>query len=188
MSTIYQILEPTLSTATLQAGDRVPVYNTSTGRTVSMTGAQIGAAQKGVVNLTAGGTTLSLTQALHANRVVTTNNTAPFTITLPASAGTGDSYTVQIQVVATATTSAIKVANGTDVMQGFVAALTTSSDNVIGYHTSATSDTIALNGTTLGGVVGDWVRLTDVKTGFWMVEMQTTPTGSTATPFSATVS
>jgi hypothetical protein len=62
-----------------------------------------------------------------------------------------------------------------------------SSANVVGYGTSATSDTITLNGTTLGGVVGDIVEITDVKTGFFSVKIFASPTGTTATPFSATV-
>lgn len=137
------------------------------------------------INTTA--TTLTITAASHANRMVTISSAAPIAITLPQATGSGSKYKFQVQVVATATSHTIKVANATDVMQGFVVALTTSSANIIGYGTSATSDTISLNGTTLGGVVGDIVEIEDVKTGFFSVKLFTSPTGSTATPFSATV-
>ena len=140
----------------------------------------------GVVDTTA--TALTITQALHGNRTVTISSAAPIAVTLPAATGTGSVYRFQVQVVATATGHTIKVANATDVMQGIVCALTTSSANVIGYGTTSTSDTITLNGTTLGGVVGDWFELVDIKSGFFMVRGNTSPTGSTATPFSATVS
>lgn len=171
--------------ATVAETDTIPTLNTGTSRGASATVAQIRAAALAPVNTTA--TTLALTAALHAGRVVTVSSAAPIAITLPASAGTGQRYLIQVQVAATATASTIKVANATDIMQGFVLALTTSSDNVIGYKATATDDTISVNGTTKGGVAGDWVELIDVKTGFWMVKMRTAPTGSTATPFSATV-
>lgn len=140
----------------------------------------------GVVDTTA--TTLTVTQATHGNKTVTVSSAAPIAITLPQATGTGSVYKFQIQVVATATSHTIKVANGTDVVQGVSWCLTTSSANVVGYGTSATSDTITLNGTTLGGVVGDIVEITDVKTGFFSVKIFASPTGTTATPFSATVS
>ncbi len=132
-------------------------------------------------------TTLAITQALHAGSTVTISSAAPIAITLPQATGSGSQYRFQIQVVATATSHTIKVANATDVMQGIVVALTTSSANIVGYGTSATSDTISLNGTTLGGVVGDWFEIIDIKTGFFLVRGNTSPTGTTATPFSATV-
>ena len=93
-------------------------------------------------------------------------------------------------IVHTTVTSSliIAVANATDVIQGMVVALSTASDAMIGFKTSATSDTIALNGTTLGGVADDIIELVDELTGFWSVLMFTRPTGTYATPFSATVS
>lgn len=170
--------------ASVAETDTLPVLP-SGGRAATATVAQVRAATVAPVNTTA--TTLGLTAALHGNRVTTISSAAPIAITLPASAGTGTNYYLQMQVVATATSHTIKVANATDVMQGVSWCLTTSSANVIGYGTSATSDTISLNGTTLGGVVGDIIELRDLKTGFWSVRIFASPTGSTATPFSATV-
>lgn len=137
------------------------------------------------VNTTA--TTLTVTQAAHGNRVVTVSSAAPLAVTLPQATGSGTKYKFQVQVAATATGHTIKVANGTDVMQGIAWQLTSSSNNTIGFATSATSDTITLNGTTLGGVAGDVIEITDVKTGFFSVLLNTVATGSYATPFSATV-
>lgn len=137
------------------------------------------------VNVT--GTTLAVTQAAHGGRTVTVSAAAPIAVTLPQATGAGTSYRFQLQVAATATGHTIKVANATDVMQGVNWALTTASANVVGYGTSATSDTITLNGTTSGGVVGDIIEFIDVKTGFFSVKMFSSPTGTTVTPFSATV-
>ena len=172
------------STATSVGGsDTLATYASGAGTPKITTWAVFAAG--GVVDTTA--TTLTVTQALHGNRTVTVSSAAPVAITLPQATGTGSVFRFQMQVAATATSSTIKVANATDVMQGVSWCLTTSSANVIGYGTSSTSDTISLNGTTTGGVVGDIIEITDVKTGLFSVKMFSSPTGSTATPFSATV-
>lgn len=166
--------------------DQIPIMAiTTTSRGAYATVNQLISAHGAVVNTTA--TTLTITQALHGNRVVTVSSASPIAITLPQATGTGVKYRFQFQVAATATQHTIKVANSTDVMQGLVLALTTSSANVIGYGTSATSDTITLNGTTTGGVIGSWWEIQDIKTGFFLVQGFDSPTGATATPFSATV-
>jgi hypothetical protein len=162
--------------------DTFPVIANATGRAATATLAKALSALGQAVDTTA--TTLSITQALHGNRVVTVSSAAPIAVTLPAAAGTGISYRFMVCVAATATQHTIKVANTVDVMQGIVVALTTSSANVIGYGCSATSNTITLNGTTTGGVVGDWWELVDIKSGLWQVQGYSSPTGTTATPFS----
>lgn len=169
-------------------GDQVPIKDASTSRGGFATGAYMLSGLCGVVSVTAGATTLTVTQATHANRTVVLNNTAPIAVTLPQATGTGARYKFQLQVAATGTASTIKVANATDVMQGVS---WTFSDNaaqaVIGWATSATSDTISLNGTTLGGLPGDIIEIEDVKTGFFSVKCFVSATGTEATPFSATV-
>lgn len=170
--------------------DQVPIKDATTSRAAYATGQYILDAMRSnmgsVVNTTA--TSLAVTAALHAGKVVTISSAAPIAVTLPQATGTGNRYRFVMQVAATGTSSTIKVANATDVMQGLVLALTTSSANVIGYGTSATSDTISLNGTTTGGVAGAQYEIVDVKTGFFQVIGYDSPTGSTATPFSASVS
>jgi hypothetical protein len=168
------------------AADQIPVISSATARGATATLAQVLSGLGQVINTTA--TTLAVTLATHGNRIITISSAAPIAITLPQATGTGVFYRFQMQVVATATGHTIKVANGTDVMQGVSWCLTTSSANVIGYGTSATSDTITVNGTTQGGVVGDIIDIMDVKTGFYSVKIFCSPTGSTATPFSASVS
>jgi hypothetical protein len=167
--------------------DQVPIKDASTSRGGYATGGYMLSGLAAAVAVTAGATTLAVTQATHGNRVVTLANTAPIAVTLPQATGTGAKYTFQLQQAATGTASTIKVANATDVMQGVSWCLTTSSAAVVGYGTTATDDTISLNGTTKGGVAGDIIEITDVKTGFFSVKMFSSPTGTTATPFSATV-
>lgn len=173
------------SAAALQPTDIMFAHAAASGVKKQFTGAQIAGGPAGTVNTTA--TTLTITQALHAEKIVTVSSAAPLAVTLPQATGSGSRYTFQMQVAATATSHTIKVANATDVMQGVSWCLTTASANVVGYGTTATSDTITLNGTTLGGVAGDIVELQDVKTGFFAVKIFASPSGTTATPFSATV-
>lgn len=172
--------------ATLGAGDLYPQINAVTGRGAYVTDAQFRGS--GVIATTGGATALTITAASHSGRMIVLNNTAPIAVTLPQATGTGNSYRFWVAVAATATGSTIKVANATDVMAGFQFTVTTTSTNVEGFATSATSDTITVNGTTLGGIVGDEYIIRDVKTGVFAVTMFSSSTGTEATPFSATVS
>ena len=185
MGTTHNFDNPAASA--IASGDTFPLIDVTTGRGKTGTVAQLISASSGVVDTTA--TVLALTAALHAGRIVTVSSTAPIAITLPASAGTGNKYRLNIRVVATTTGHTIKVANTTDVMSGIVVGHTTATTvaTVVSFKATATDDTITINGTTQGGVVGDIIDLTDIKTGFWEVKMRTSPTGTHATPFSATV-
>jgi hypothetical protein len=134
------------------------------------------------IEITAGAT---LNRATHAGTVVVHNSADGGTITLPASVGDGDVYTIAVHTTVT-TDLLIKVANATDVMRGGVAIST----DIAGVTMLAggTDDTITLNGSTKGGLHGSFVKLTDYKAGFWLVEGFLTSTGTEATPFSASVS
>jgi hypothetical protein len=185
VSTIYVFHQECPAASDIATNDVLLVYDASAGVVKKITQDLLVSGAAGVVDTTA--TALTVTATQHAGKIVTISSAAPIAITLPQATGTGNRYRFNVRVVATGTAHTIKVANATDVMSGIVYALTTSSDNVIGYKTTATDDTISLNGTTKGGVVGDWIEIVDIKTGFFQVNASTAPTGSTATPFSATV-
>lgn len=110
---------------------------------------------------------------------------AGLTVTLPASAGSGDVYQFFVGTTVTSNNDIIVVANATDVIRGAVHLTTDIAGTSM--PASGTDDTITMNGTTKGGVAGSWVRLTDVTTGFWALEGGLVCTGAEATPFSATV-
>ena len=82
----------------------------------------------------------------------------------------------------------VQVANSTDVMSGGAFYIDDTSDNVVGFETVATSDTITLNGTDTGGVTYAKIICTVLGTGLWSVSVHTGCTGSPATCFSAAVS
>jgi hypothetical protein len=172
------------------AADYIHVFDASAAATKKLSLGAIAGVGAGVVDTTA--TQLTITAASHAGKTVTVSSTSPLAVTLPQATGTGNRYRFNVRVAATATSSTIKVANATDVIAGAVHVSTSATTTdvaaiVAAFHTSASSDTITLNGTTLGGVANDWIEIVDIKTGVFQVHANTKATGTYATPFSATV-
>jgi hypothetical protein len=128
--------------------------------------------------------TLSLSAGGHAGQTVVSNLAATQTITLPAATGSGNLYTVFVNI--TKTGDLIIQVTTTDIMQGAVAVTTDAAGVVI--PTAATSDTLTMNGSTKGGVKGSRVSFQDVASGVWSVSGALVSTGTEATPFSAAVS
>ena len=132
--------------------------------------------------------TLTITQATHAGRMVTLNRAAGIAVTLPAATGTGSVYRFLIGTTVTSNATTIKVANATDVMTGSALVISDDAAAVLGYKTAASSDTVSFNGSTTGGILGDVVEVEDVGAGLFRVTVVSSATGTEATPFSATVS
>lgn len=128
----------------------------------------------------------TLDRRVHADNWVKCDAAAGMTVTLPASAGTGDVFKLVVGTTVTSNNFIVQVANGTDVINGGVAISTDIAG--ITMLASGTDDTITMNGSTKGGVKGSWVKLTDVATGLWVLEGFLVSTGAEATPFSAAVS
>lgn len=133
------------------------------------------------------GTSLSLTAALHANRVVYVTDLASAYV-LPAATGTGDKYTIMLGATQTGA-GTIKVASASDVMAGTAILFQDMGDAVVGFNTAADSDTIDLLGTgnSTGGIIGALYEFIDVASGVWSVRIVSDAAGTEATPFSATV-
>lgn len=129
--------------------------------------------------------TVTLTADAHAFRPIVLDRAAGIAVTLPAATGSGDVYSFHIKTTFTGS-STIKVV-GNDVMQGFAVLLQDAADTVVAFETAADTDTITFNGTTTGGLLGTQVRLVDVATDTWSVDLTGAATGTEATPFSATV-
>ncbi len=175
--------ETALAAGSLATDDIILVADASAGYAAKkITADVLRSGIAGVVATTA--TSLTVTKALHANRTVMITSATPIAVAMPAATGTGDVYTFIIGVAATATPHSI-AALTTDVVEGIHWVLTTTSDAVVGFITSATSDKIELNGTTKGGLPGErWVWI-DSETGTWNVHGWGKSTGSHATPFAA---
>ena len=130
----------------------------------------------------------SLTKKTHGNALVVFNSTTGVTLTLPASTGHGDTYTVVFNKTIASGSFVLQVANATDVIQGV--ALTVDDDGVPAnaWATSATSDTITMDGSTTGGKIGDKIVIIDMAAGFFQCNIWSNESGTEATPFSAAVS
>ena len=151
-----------------------------------LTGNMIGAVEA-TTPISATGATLTCTADTHAGRTIVISAVAGCAVTLPAATGTGSVYRFIIGATITSNSTTIKVANTTDVMSGRAFVISDSAAAVLGYATGATSDTITLNGTTLGGLIGDHIEIIDAIAGTFAVRVFTAATGTEATPFSATV-
>ncbi len=148
---------------------------------------------------------VSLTIADHAGIIVHNDAAGAVTYTLPATNANSDSAVAgpgadlnnlsnvgaTIEIFASVTKTGdmvIQAANATDVMVGSAVFIDDSSDNVVGFETASTSDTITLNGSTKGGVTFSKIVCTVLASGKWKVDVTSGCTGTPATPFSAAVS
>jgi hypothetical protein len=138
-----------------------------------------------VVNVTAA--TLAVTIALHDSKLVTINAAAGCAITLPAATGSGAMFRFYLGTAVTSNTTTIKVADASDTMSGNALIGQDAADTVVWFEAGATADTITFNGTTTGGLKGDYVELWDVAADLYFVRVVAAATGTEATPFSATV-
>lgn len=127
----------------------------------------------------------TLDRRVHADNWVSCNAAAGMTVTLPASAGTGDKYKLFVGVTVTSNNFIVQVANATDILAGVIHLTTDIAGTSL--PTSTTSDTITMNGSTTGGLRGTWLILEDVAAGFWALSGAVITTGTEATPFSAAV-
>lgn len=140
----------------------------------------------GVDSVTSAITAASLTvDSSYNGKTILISRAAGTAITLPAATGTQAKYTIRLATSVTSNSTTIKVANATDIMQGSAVVTATTPG---AFYTTATSDTVTLNGSTTGGLAGSYVELTDVAAGIWLVTAVLVGSGTVATPFSATVS
>jgi hypothetical protein len=132
----------------------------------------------------AGATTL--TPEAHLGTVVS-NLAAAQTWTLPAATGSGNKYEIIVLITKTGDL-VIQVANASDTMSGNAILAIDAAETVIMFATGATSDTVTLDGTTSGGIIGARVTLIDIAANKWFVEVASDASGTEVTPFSADVS
>jgi hypothetical protein len=175
MSTYIIENEPAISA--LADGDSFVVYDLSTKSTRGVTTAQVRAQiASGIVDATAA--TLAVTQAAHGGE----------TITLNRAAGIAAIFRFFVGTTVTSNSTTIKVGTAAETMRGNALVLQDAADTLVGFEAGATADTITLNGTTTGGIVGDFVELIDIAANMYYVRCLLSGTGTEATPFSATVS
>lgn len=120
-----------------------------------------------------------------AGTMISLNAAAGLTVTLPAASGSGATYHISVGTTVSSNSYVVQAASSSDVINGTLAVSTDAAGVVI--PAAASSDTITMNGSTTGGVVGSYIELTDAKSGQWIVRGGLVSTGTEATPFSAAV-
>lgn len=149
----------------------------------------IGAFERGdPVSITAD---ITLTAEEHAGRTMVFGSADGDTITLPAATGTGNIYRFYVGVTVTSNNDIIQVANATDEFVGNLFQIDTdTSDGTQAYPALDGDgfDTITLNGTTKGGIMGDFIEIEDVAAGKFSVRGIVLASGIVASMFSAAVS
>jgi hypothetical protein len=130
---------------------------------------------------------VTLTSASHAGRTMNLNVASGATVTLPAASGTGNIYKFFVQTTVTSNDYIIQVANSSDTMSGMAIVANDGGDTASIFETAADTDTITMNGTTTGGILGAQVEIQDVASNKFSVVVRTAATGTEATPFSAAV-
>lgn len=129
--------------------------------------------------------TLTVTAA-DSGSIINLNRAAGIAVTLPAATGTGNVFRFYVGTSITSNTTTIKVANSSDVMGG-VATIGSSGGTSLSTGTTSTSDTITMNGSTQGGLIGTYCEIRDVQTNLFQVTYHGVGSGVAITPFSATV-
>jgi hypothetical protein len=139
----------------------------------------------GLVTVPAATTTLTLTPALHAGKVVLVQSTGGLAITPPAATGTGNVYRIYVFTAISGGSLTIdpKAGNASDVCAGSLYGGTTGAAGSV-WVTATNSNFITFNATTTGGLAGTWVEMTDVATNKWAVQGVVVSSGTAATPFS----
>jgi len=131
---------------------------------------------------------VTLTAASHAGRTMLLDVASGATVTLPAATGTGNIYKFFVKTTITSNDYIIQVASADDTMAGVAMVANDGGATASIFETVAASDTITLDGSTTGGILGGQIELQDVASGVFSVVIRQAATGSEATPFSAAVS
>lgn len=106
--------------------------------------------------------------------------------TLPAGCLPGTYFDFYVSVTCTSNAHKIITGAGTELMVGQILNCDTDTSDAVAIWKSlvATSNiAVSMNGTTEGGVKGDWIRVTKLDATTWGVHGQINGNGTVATPF-----
>jgi cytoskeletal protein CcmA (bactofilin family) len=134
------------------------------------------------------GATLALDPLIHAGRTVGMDQASGSTVTLPAATGTGNRYRIVVTTTVTTNDHILICTVGDDLVGVIYQVDTDTADAIAAYPAIAADamDTITLNGTTTGGLIGDILEVQDIGTGVWALIGYTNANGVVATPIATT--
>lgn len=133
---------------------------------------------------------ITLTSA-HYGRIVHLADATGDTVTLPVASGTGGKITIVVSTTVTSNNHIIQAGDATDEFAGTIYAVDTdTSDTLAAYPAVAADDfdTITMDGSTTGGLQGDWFEFIDVAANVWCMVGHIRQTGTAADPLSSAVS
>jgi hypothetical protein len=192
-----------LPLVTPTTSDYLPVFDASENRWgkvaasadlagVTATSAEINRVADVSARLVAAGATLAVTQDLHDGKIILLDTAAGSICTLPNATGSGAVYHFAVSVTATSNAHVVETARTADHMTGFINVHDQDGTAAGMYKGNGTTDdTITLNRTTTGGVIGDSFEVVDIAANLFLVRnaVITCVAGSNiADPFSADVS
>lgn len=132
---------------------------------------------------------LGATLALNENQsgsVISLDRAAGTTVTLPAACLPGTYFEFIVATTVTSNSDKIITGAGTELMVGGILNCDTDSSNatiVFPSLVASSNISVNLNGSTKGGLKGDYIRVTKVDSVTWQVGGQVNGTGVVATPF-----
>lgn len=125
----------------------------------------------------------------HANRPLILDRAAGVVIDLPKATGSGDTYKFYVKTTVSSSNYRINSYNNGDTMVGVAfgsddeTPLTGTPKAIDMWIAAADRDMFFMNGTTTGGVKGDFVEFIDIADGLFHVKAVITQTGTEVTPF-----
>ncbi len=122
--------------------------------------------------------TIALTVPRHGIKLLSLTVATAQTLNLPKATGKNGVFDIYLPITATGN-KIIKAASG-NTLNGLASVQTSQ------FQSASNSNTITLNGTTTGGILGTRVQLRDAAVGQWHVELRAMGSGTAATPFSNT--
>lgn len=127
-------------------------------------------------------TPVTLRKLTQSQRMLRLSVATAQTINLPPATGKGGKYNIVVGVTASGN-KVIRANGATDIIQGqaIVSGGTSGS-----FSTATNTNTITMNGTTQGGIIGSVVELWDTAPGVWTVKHHSVGSGVAVTPFSNT--
>ena len=138
------------------------------------------------------GSTKTLSKALDNGKTVKLDTLTGSIVVLPPATGDGSVFRFFVTLAPTSNSHIVKVANALDTIAGVLSITPTTIAQAVTADTAeaagGTDDTITMNGTTSGGIIGSWFEAEDVKANLWAIRGQLVGSGVITTPFSATVS
>lgn len=141
----------------------------------------------GVEDLKSETTATSTLTSADAGTLILVNRAAGVVFTLPSATGSGEKFKFAVQTTITSNAFKVVCPTATHKMMGICWGAADGGNTVNGWEAdNNTHDYFSCNGSTTGGIVGDYWEVTDVGTGQWLVRGFISQTGTEATPFGST--